>query len=96
MINDSGASSGALPKNQLNYRSNEAIKLDATSVLLIEAKGCTDQDNSDLEVICNQTTPNKETVTCLALRRQMAKKTSSTRKYMATVMGSNIYTFIEV
>ena len=59
MIDDSGASSGAssgaLPNNLLNYRSNEAIKLDATSTLLIEAKGCTDQDNSDLEVICNRT-----------------------------------------
>jgi hypothetical protein len=36
---------------------NEAIKLDATSILLVDAKGCTDQDNSDLEVICNRTYP---------------------------------------
>ena len=52
-----GALSGALPNNRLNYRSNEAIKLDATSTLLIDAEGCTDQDNSDLEVICNRTYP---------------------------------------
>jgi hypothetical protein len=61
LINDSGASSeassGALPNNWLYYRLNEAIKLDATSTLLIDAKGCTDQDDSDLEVICNQTYP---------------------------------------
>ena len=37
--------------------SNEAIKLDATSTLLVDAKGCTDQDNSDLEAICNRTYP---------------------------------------
>ena len=37
--------------------SNEAIKLDATSTLLVDAKGCTDQDNSDLEATCNRTYP---------------------------------------
>jgi len=51
VIWSSGASSGALPNNRLDYRSNEAIKLDATTILLIDAKRCTDQNNSDLEVI---------------------------------------------